>query len=83
MNVPQDILKGGETTRRQNVVFSDPGPPTSHPPLLQNTKLTTMPKERTINPAQAQRKADKAKAVKKGTVLPRPPGPSLQSATSY
>jgi hypothetical protein len=25
-----------------------------------------MPKERTINPAQAQRKAEKAKAVKKG-----------------
>jgi hypothetical protein len=29
-----------------------------------------MPKERTINPAQAQRKADKAKAIKKGTLCP-------------
>jgi hypothetical protein len=30
-----------------------------------------MPKEKSINPAQAQRKADKAKAIKKGT-LPTP-----------
>lgn len=30
-----------------------------------------MPKEKSINPAQAQRKAEKAKAVKKGT-LPSP-----------
>jgi hypothetical protein len=28
-----------------------------------------MPKERTINPAQAQRKAEKAKAIKKGISL--------------
>jgi hypothetical protein len=28
-----------------------------------------MPKERTINPAQAQRKAEKAKAVKKGMLF--------------
>jgi hypothetical protein len=26
-----------------------------------------MPKEKSINPAQAQRKAEKAKAIKKGT----------------
>jgi hypothetical protein len=31
-----------------------------------------MPKEKSINPAQAQRKADKAKAIKKGTTLPTP-----------
>jgi hypothetical protein len=28
-----------------------------------------MPKERTVNPAQAQRKAEKAKAIKKGIFL--------------
>jgi len=28
-----------------------------------------MPKEKSINPAQAQRKAEKAKAIKKGTLL--------------
>jgi hypothetical protein len=38
---------------------------------LQNNKLT-MPKEKSINPAQAQRKAEKAKAVKKGASIPRP-----------
>jgi hypothetical protein len=26
-----------------------------------------MPKEKSVNPAQAQRKAEKAKAIKKGT----------------
>jgi len=28
-----------------------------------------MPKEKSINPAQAQRKADKAKAIKKGMLM--------------
>jgi WW domain binding protein 11 len=28
-----------------------------------------MPKEKSVNPAQAQRKAEKAKAIKKGTAL--------------
>jgi hypothetical protein len=36
------------------------------------TNPPAMPKERSINPAQAQRKAEKAKAVKKGSItLPR------------
>ena len=30
-----------------------------------------MAKEKNFNPVQAQRKADKAKAIKKGTNLPR------------
>jgi len=32
-----------------------------------------MPKERGYNPVQAQRKAEKAKAIKKGTVTPPNP----------
>jgi hypothetical protein len=34
-----------------------------------------MPKERGYNPVQEQRKADKAKAIKKGTHSPLPPRP--------
>lgn len=30
-------------------------------------QIHKMPKEKSVNPAQAQRKADKAKAIKKGT----------------
>ncbi len=36
-----------------------------------------MPKERSINPAQAQRKADKAKAIKKGHSNPLAPSPAI------
>jgi hypothetical protein len=35
-------------------------------PCTNNTTHATMPKERNYNPVQAQRKADKAKALKKG-----------------
>lgn len=36
-----------------------------------------MPKERNVNPVQAQRKADKARALKKGTLHPPPHGSEM------
>jgi len=42
----------------------------NHPPLEFGSSFDVkMPKERNFNPVQAQRKADKAKAIKKGTPL--------------
>ena len=38
-----------------------------------------MPKERNYNPVQAQRKAEKAKAIKKGIVLSPNQDPSTSS----
>lgn len=38
-------------------------------PELQRIEKHKMPKERGVNPVQAQRKAEKAKAIKKGNLL--------------
>ena len=45
---------------RKALVFSYPAT------YLPVSELATMPKEKNYNPVQAQRKADKAKAIKKG-----------------
>lgn len=39
-------------------------------PWISSVVTTKMPKEKNYNPVQAQRKAEKAKAIKKGTVFP-------------
>lgn len=41
-----------------------------------------MVKERGFNPVQAQRKAEKAKAIKKGTYFPLPPDILLDICSS-
>jgi len=63
-----NIKVGPSSKRIDNYSSPLSGEPDLKPlKLCQCVKLYAMPKEKSINPAQAQRKAEKAKAIKKGT----------------
>ena len=65
------MTEGGDPLLEVAVFFHLDFPCSASRPSGRKAK-DKMPKEKSINPAQAQRKADKAKAIKKGMLFTQP-----------